>query len=85
MLEKAKWRFLRWLAPGVLAEVDRLRWLTEAMHDLHVLDLPYTPAVEEAAWQNAKAFEPRLVAGEATMQDRQRSLLEVLKRSGAIR
>lgn len=71
---------LEWLAPGLGAEVTRQRWLIEAMHDLHMTQLPYGEAELEMAFQNCKAMEPGLMAGDVTIQDRQASLVEIYNR-----
>jgi len=79
-LTELKARALEWLAPGLSMEVCRLRWMTEALHDLHMTQLPYGEMELEMAFQNVKAMEPELVAGNATIQDRQESLLEIYHR-----
>lgn len=73
---------MRWLFPGILAEADRLRWMTEAIHDLHLVPIPYAEETLEMAFQNAKALESDLVAGKATIKDRQASLMEIYRRGG---
>lgn len=75
-----KFKIVTWLAPGLIAEVDRLRFFAEAIHDLHMVPVPYNEFTLDQAFQNAKFYEPELIAGRATIQDRQLSLLEVLKR-----
>lgn len=80
-LNSLKFRLLLWLCPGLLAEVDRLRWMTEAIHDLHMVPLPYNEDTLEMAFQNVKAMEPDAVAGKITVQDRQASLIEIYRRS----
>jgi len=80
-LTELKFKALAWLAPGLFAEVDRLRWMTEAIHDLHMVPLPYTEDTLEMAFQNAKALEPEMLAGKATIQDRQDSLMEIYRRT----
>ena len=77
-LTKLKFQVIAWFVPGLFAEVDRLRFMTEAIHDLHAVQVPYNL---DAAFQNAKNMEPLLISGEATIQDRQNSLLEIYKRS----
>jgi len=71
---------LEWLAPGLSMEVCRLRWMSEAMHDLHMTQLPYGEMELEMAFQNCKAMEPELMAGDVTIQDRQASLMEIYNR-----
>lgn len=80
-MQRIKARILEWLAPGMGMEINRLRWITEAFHDLHMTQLPYGEAELEMAFQNCKAMEGALMAGEATIQDRQASLIEVYRRS----
>jgi hypothetical protein len=80
-MERIKTRILEWLAPGLGAEVTRQRWLIEAMHDLHMTQLPYGEAELEMAFQNCRAMEEALVKGEATVQGRQASLIEIYRRS----
>ncbi len=80
MLQRIKARILEWIAPGLGAEVTRLRWMTEAMHDLHMTQLPYGEMELEMAFQNCKAMEPELMAGDVTIQDRQASLMEIYNR-----
>lgn len=75
-----KFRILAWLAPGLIAEVDRLRFMTEAFHDLHMVPLPYSEGSLQIAFANAREFEPMLMAGTATIQDRQASLIEAFRR-----
>ena len=76
-----KFRLLVWLAPGLVSEVDRLRWLTEAMHDLLVLKIPYEDVWLDHAFCNARDIEPDMMAGKATIQVRQARLLEIFRRS----
>jgi hypothetical protein len=78
-------RLLQWLCPDLLAEVDRLRWLTEANSDIHFLNLPFSPQIEDEAFQNARTFEPDIIAGKATLDDRLKSLIEVLTRKDIIK
>lgn len=80
-MQRIKARILGWLAPGLGAEVTRQRWLIEAMHDLHMTQLPYGEAELEMAFQNCRAMEEALVKGEATVQGRQASLIEIYRRS----
>ena len=75
-----KLAILEKFAPGLVAEVNRLIWLTEAMHDLLILQVPYTEQNLDISFQNVKHMEPDLVAGNATIQDRQASLIEALRR-----
>ena len=79
-MQRIKTRILEWLAPGLGAEVTRQRWLIEAIHDLHMTQLPYGELELEIAFQNCKAMEPALIAGEATIEDRQASLLAIYER-----
>lgn len=72
---------LEWLAPGLSMEVCRLRWMSEAMHDLHMTQLPYGEMELEMAFQNCRAMENDLVSGKITIQDRQASLIEVYRRA----
>ena len=80
-LTELKARALEWLAPGLSMEVCRLRWMTEALHDLHMTQLPYGEMELEMAFQNCRAMEEALVKGEATVQGRQASLIEIYRRS----
>lgn len=80
-MQTIKARILEWLAPGLGAEIARLRWMTEAMHDLHMVQLPYGEMELEMAFQNCKALEEDLVSGKITIQDRQASLIEVYRRA----
>ena len=80
-MQRIKTRILEWLAPGLGAEVTRQRWLIEAMHDLHMTQLPYGEMELEMAFQNCRAMEEALVKGEATVRGRQASLIEVYRRS----
>ena len=68
----------------LIGELNRQRWLGEANSDIHFLNLPFTIQIEEHAYQNARTFEPDLVSGKATIQDRLTSLIEVLKRENLI-
>lgn len=79
-LDKQKAAILEKLAPGLVAEVNRLIWLTEAMHDILILQIPYTEQNLDISFQNVKHMEPDLVARKATIQDRQASLIEALRR-----
>ena len=79
-MQRIKARILEWLAPGLGAEVTRQRWLIEAIHDLHMTQLPYGEMELEMAFQNCKAMEPELMAGDVTIQDRQTSLMEIYNR-----
>jgi hypothetical protein len=82
-----KLRLRSWLFPeyqGLLDEITRLRCLSEANSDIHFLNLPFTPQIEEEAFQNVKAFEADLITGKVTIQDRINSLIEVLKRANLI-
>lgn len=79
-LDKQKAAILEKFAPGLVAEVNRLIWLTEAMHDLLILQIPYTEQNLDISFQNVKHMEPDLVAEKATIQDRQASLIEALRR-----
>lgn len=79
-LDKQKAAILEKFAPGLVAEVNRLIWLTEAMHDLLILQVPYTEQNLDISFQNVKHMEPDLVAEKATIQDRQASLVEALRR-----
>jgi hypothetical protein len=74
-------RILEWLYPGLLAEVDRLRWTTEANFDLHVLPIPWTPATFVMAFENARHMEPAIIEKTASLQDRLNSLIEIYRRS----
>ena len=79
-LSRLKFRALVWLAPGLITEVNRLRWITEAMHDIMILRLPYSEEMLDAAVSNVKDFEPRFLAGETDITHRQESLYAVYKR-----
>jgi hypothetical protein len=81
-MQLIEWKFkiLAWLAPGLIAEVDRLRWMTEARHDLHICPIPYNDLSLQTAFANAREYEPALIEGKATIQDRQASLVEALRR-----
>jgi hypothetical protein len=76
-----KFRLLAWLAPGLIMEVDRLRWMAEANHDLHICPIPYSEGSLQIAFENCKNMEPDLMAGKATIQDRQASLMEIYRRA----
>lgn len=80
-MQRIKARIMEWLAPGLGAEVTRLRWMTEAMHDLHMTQLPYGEMELEMAFQNCRALEEDLMSGKITIQDRQASLVEVYRRA----
>lgn len=79
-LVELKYKLLLWLAPGLIQEVNRLRWMMEALHDLHICPIPYSEASLEMAFQNVKNMEPDIMAGKATIQDRQASLMEIYRR-----
>ena len=79
-LSRLKFRVLAWLAPGLLTEVDRLRWITEAMHDIMVLRLPYSEEILSTAVSNVQEFEPRFLSGETDIMRRQESLYAAYKR-----
>jgi hypothetical protein len=81
-MQLIEWKFkiLAWLAPGLIAEVDRLRWMTEALHDLHICPIPYNDLSLQTAFANVREYEPALLEGKATIQDRQASLIEALRR-----
>lgn len=79
-LTDLKFKVIAWLAPWLIAEVDRIRWITEANHDLHICPIPYGEATLQMAFANAREYEPRLVAGMATIEDRQASLMEAFRR-----
>jgi hypothetical protein len=81
ILSGLKLRFLIWLCPGLLAEVDRLRWMMDANFDMHVLPIPYSPGTFQMAVDNCKNTEPGMFAGRTTWQDRQTSLIEIYRRS----
>lgn len=80
LMNRLRLKVLLWLCPGVLVELDRLRHFSEAIHDLHMVPLPYTEETLEMAFQNVKAMEPDAIAGKATVQDRQASLMEIYRR-----
>lgn len=80
-MQRIKARILEWLAPGLGAEVTRQRWLIEAIHDLHMTQLPYGEAELEMAFQNCKALEEDLMSCKITLQDRQASLVEIYRRT----
>ena len=79
-LSRLKFRLLVWLAPGLLTEVDRLRWITEAMHDIAILGLPYSEQILDMAVSNVREFEPRFIAGNADILERQASLQAAFRR-----
>lgn len=79
-LSDAKFKILVWLCPGLVMEVDRLRHMSEAMHDILVLGLPYNEATYNLAFQNVVAMEPDYMAGKITIPERQSSLIEIYKR-----
>jgi hypothetical protein len=70
-----------WFVPGLFEEINRLKFFTEAIHDLHIVPIPYTEETLDMAYQNARAYEPEMVAGKATIQDRQASLMEIYRRT----
>jgi hypothetical protein len=76
-----KVRFVCWLMPALIAEIDRQRWFAEAIHDLHMVPIAYNEATIEMAFQNARGMEQAIISGEATIQDRQNSLLEIIRRA----
>ena len=80
-MQRIKARIMEWLAPGLGAEVTRQRWLIEAMHDLHMTQLPYGEIELEMAFQNCRVLEEDLMSGKITIQDRQASLVEVYRRA----
>jgi hypothetical protein len=76
-----KFRLLAWLAPGLIMEVDRLRWMAEANHDLHICPIPYSEGSLQIAFENCKNMEQAMMEGKATIQDRQASLMEIYRRA----
>jgi len=76
-----KRRFLAWLCPDLIAEINQRRWFTEAIHDLHMVPIPYSEYTLEMGFQNCKAMEPAIITQKATIQDRQASLIEIFRRS----
>lgn len=79
-IQELKFKLAYWLCPGLFQEVDRLRWITEANHDIHILHLAYNPTIIEQAFLNAKNFEPAIMSHEKNIVDRQASLIEILRR-----
>ena len=80
-MQRIKARLLEWLAPGLGADVTRQRWLIEAIHDLHMTQLPYGEMELEMAFQNCRALEEDLMSSKITIQDRQASLVEIYRRT----
>jgi hypothetical protein len=76
-----KFKFLVWLCPGLVMEVDRLRHKQEAMNDILMTGIPFTEEWCETAYQNVVAMEPDYFAGHVSIQDRQSSLIEIYRRS----
>lgn len=85
MLDKLRNKLAKWLMPGLREEVYRQAMLHEAMFDIHVLRLPCTPQIYQEAIANCEALQADLNEGKITLQDRAKSLIEVLKRSGIIK
>ena len=77
---KLQLRALEAIAPGLIALVDNLVFQVEAQHDLLCLGLPYNEETYQMAFENVRALEPELVAGNVTIQDRQSSLIEIYNR-----
>lgn len=85
MLDKLRSRLADWLVPGLREEVYRQAMMHEAMFDIHVLKLPVTPLIYQEAIANCEALQADLNEGKISLQDRAKSLIEVLKRSGIIK
>ena len=85
MIDLIRSRIIEWLAPSLLgrinSEIDRQRWMLEAIHDLHIVPIPYNEATIQIAFENARNFEPDLFDAKSTIQDRQASLIEIYRRS----
>ena len=86
MMKNLKQRVAMWLVPGVLAEVSRMKFFTEAVHDLHMVPVPYNEVTVEVAFQNAIHFEREVMErdghlGPDFIRDRQTSLFEICQRS----
>ena len=80
-LPEIKFKILIWLCPGLVREVDRLRHMQEAMHDILVLGLPFSESLCEMAFQNVAALESDYMSGHVSIQDRQANLIEIYRRS----
>ena len=75
-----KFRIIAWLAPAMVDEIFNLRWEIEANKDLHICPIPYSPDTLQIAFENCRNMEPDMIAGKATIQDRQTSLMEIYRR-----
>jgi len=80
MLDTIRYRIMEWLAPGLLEQVDNHHILLQANLDIHCLNLPATPRMWEEAMANARALQDE----QTSDKDRAMSLIEALKRKGAI-
>ena len=82
MLNSIRKKLLSWL--DVDNEMGKAVMTNEAWFDIHILNLPVTPEIYDNAIMNCMEFNSKLLSGEATIQDRLTSLIEVLKRSKLI-
>jgi hypothetical protein len=84
MLNLIRDQLREWLFPGLALELSNLAMSQEAMFDIHALNLLMTPEIWDHALMNAHEYNELLISGEATLNDRFESLLEVLRRSKLI-
>jgi hypothetical protein len=97
MLNSIREKMQEWLFPGLVREVAGLGMAQEAWFDIHLLNLPTTPEIWDNAVRNAQEFNEYLLNGrieidengvaiknQVTIDDRLKSLIEVLKRSNLI-
>jgi hypothetical protein len=89
MLDKLKAKLIDYLLPGVREEVYRHAMALEAIYDISATSLrlspiPLYPTIYQEAIANCEALQEDLASGKITIEDRQLSLIEVLKRKEII-
>lgn len=82
-------RLVDWLFPDIRAEIFRQAMIQEALYDIAATSLRLSPIqvyaqIYQEAIENCEALNDDLATGKITIEDRQMSLIEVLKRKGII-
>jgi hypothetical protein len=85
--EEDRKEILRLLLPGfdvdfqnLVHQVYHLSISIEAMYDINRLGLPFDEATFQIAVRNVEEFNPGLISGKVTVEDRYNSLSRILRR-----
>jgi hypothetical protein len=89
MLNKIKAKLADCLLSGVREEIYRQAMIQEALYDIAATSLRLSPIkiylqIYQEAIANCEALQEDLASRKITIEDRQMSLIEVLKRKGII-